>query len=245
MNFAHIPAADAADAADAPEGTDEADLPEGHPSADARAPEGRLRLALEALLARESRAQAPEGEWREGLWFPSPTERRPCCEGLRPTPANKQALESHCRSAAHVAALYDVPVVALRRGLRRARYEREEAQSRPAAPPSSSNKTSSNKPTSNTERLARVSRAARSEAFADLRAEARQLADACGRLADLDESATAEEIAGLFDGTKSRLQATHESLENAMQMELIYRVSETAAGRLRASESSSSSSAGS
>ena len=215
MSLAHIQEADA----------DEVDgLPESSP-----APEGRLRLALEALLARESRAQGPEGEWREGLWFPSPSERRPCCESLLPTPANKQALESHCRSAAHVAALYDVPVLELRRALRKARYAQEEGESRPAASP---------KPSSNTERLARVSRAARSEAFTLLRAEARQLADAFGELADLDESAPAEELAQLFEGAKSRLRAVHESLENAMQMELVFRVSELAVGKLRALETS-------
>lgn len=214
MNLAHLQESD-------PDEIDE--LSESSP-----APEGRLRLALEALLARESRAQGPEGEWREGLWFPSPGERRPCCEGLLPTPANKQALESHCRSAAHVAALYDVPVLELRRALRRARYAQEEAQGRPAV---------SSKPSSNTERLARVSRAARSEAFSVLRGEALHLADAFAELADLDESAPAEEISRLFEGTKSRLQAVHESLENAMQMELVYRVSEMAVGRLRALES--------
>ncbi len=208
----------------------EGDLPEGPLPTDSQVPEGRLRLALDALIGRESRALAPEGEWRDGLWFPSPSERRPCCDGLRPTPANKQALESHCRSAAHVAALYEVPVLALRRALRKARYMQEVGESRPSTAPSP-------KPSSNTERLAEVSRAARSEAFSELRAEARQLADALGPLADLDESAPAEEIARRLEGTKGRLQALHDSLETAMQMELVYRVSETAAGKLRAPES--------
>jgi hypothetical protein len=189
------------------------------------APSGRLALALETFLARESRAQGPEGEWSEGLWFPSPNERRPCCEGLQPTPANKQALESHCRSAAHVAALYEVPVLDLRRALKRARVKEEAAPSQPAG--------SSARSMTNTERLARVSRAARSEAFAALRAEAERCAGVFGDLARLDESASAEEVAQLLEGAKSRLQAGNESLENAMQMELVFRVSGMAVERLR------------
>lgn len=189
------------------------------------APSGRLGLALEAFLARESRAQGPEGEWREGLWFPSPNERRPCCEGLQPTPANKQALESHCRSAAHVAALFEVPVLDLRRALKRARIGQEAAPSPSAGSPARS--------MTNTERLARVSRAARSEAFAALRAEAQQGAGIFGDLSRLDDSASADEVAQLLEGAKIRLQAVNESLENAMQMELVFRVSGMAVERLR------------
>src|SRR6185295_19534944 len=137
MNLAHIhePDADSSDSSD----SSSDDL-----AGSTSAPSGRLRLALEAFLARESRAQGPEGEWREGLWFPSNNERRPCCEGLAPTLANKQALESHCRSAAHVAALFEVPVLDLRRALRRARITQEEAPSGLAAVPPA-------KPSSNTE----------------------------------------------------------------------------------------------
>ena len=189
------------------------------------APTGRLALALEAFLARESRAQGPEGEWREGLWFPSPNERRPCCDGLQPSPGNKQALESHCRSAAHVAALYEVPVLDLRRALKRARIAQEAAPSQPAG--------SAARSMTNTERLARVSRAARSEAFNALRAEAQQCAGLFGDLSRLDDSASADEVAQILEGAKSRLQAVNESLENAMQMELVFRVSGMAVERLR------------
>ncbi len=191
---------------------------------DLRAPEGRLRLALEAFLARESRAQGPEGEWREGLWFPSGNERRPCCEDLQPTPANKQALESHCRSAAHVAALFDVPVLALRRALRRARITEEGAGSQPPGAPLRS--------MTNTERLARVSRAALAEALEILRGQAHQGARVCEELAHLDEEA-AVDLAATFQAAGDRLKLVAQSLESAAQMELICRVSELALGKVR------------
>jgi len=191
------------------------------------APSGRLGLALEAFLARESRAQGPEGEWREGLWFPSTNERRPCCEGLQPTPANKQALESHCRSAAHVAALFEVPVLDLRRALKRARITHEAAPSLPANSPARS--------MTNTERLARVSRAALSEALDILRAEARQGAGVLEELAHLDEE-SAGDLAATLKAAGERLKLVTQSLESASQMELVCRVSEMALGKVRALE---------
>ncbi|HEV7667139.1 MAG TPA: hypothetical protein VGS22_01330 [Thermoanaerobaculia bacterium] len=203
--------------------TDPSDDFLGSPSA----PSGRLRLALEAFLARESRAQGPEGEWREGLWFPSNNERRPCCEGLQPTLANKQALESHCRSAAHVAALFEVPVLDLRRALKRARVAQEAAPSQPAGAPG--------RQMTNTERLARVSRAALFEALATLRAEARQGAGVLKELADLDEE-PAGDLAATLKIAAERLKLVTQSLESATQMELVCRVSELALGKVRALE---------
>ncbi len=191
------------------------------------APSGRLGLALEAFLARESRAQGPEGEWREGLWCPSSNERRPCCEGLQPTLANKQALESHCRSAAHVAALFEVPVLDLRRALRRARIT-QEAAPLPAGSPARS--------MTNTERLARVSRAARSEAFLALRKDAQEGGGVLRKLSGLDEDAPAEELAALFDSAGKLLERLVACVENAAQMEMVYRVSGMAVGRMRSLE---------
>ncbi len=201
---------------------DEADEP-------APALDGRLLLALEALIARESRAQGPEGDWIQGLWYPSPSERRPCCEGLLPTPGNKQALESHCRSAIHVAALFEVPVVDLRRAFRLARRAQDRNSSRPEIAPLARTAT-------HTEVLVRVSRAARSEAFTDLRTKARQGPHLIEALANLDEQAPAEEVTRILQSAKEWLHLTHESLENAAQMEMVFRVSETAQKRLRALE---------
>ncbi|HXU30194.1 MAG TPA: hypothetical protein VN851_06430 [Thermoanaerobaculia bacterium] len=221
MNLAHIhePDADSSDSSD----SSSDDL-----AGSTSAPSGRLRLALEAFLARESRAQGPEGEWREGLWFPSNNERRPCCEGLAPTLANKQALESHCRSAAHVAALFEVPVLDLRRALKRARIAQEAAAdpSTGAAPA---------RQMTNTERLARISRAALSEALATLRAEARQGAEVLKELGDLDEE-PAGDLAATLKAAAERLKLVTQSLESAAQMELVCRVSELALGKVRALE---------
>jgi hypothetical protein len=84
---------------------------------------GRLQQAVRVALAREARTESPEGEWEDGLWLPSVQERRPCCEGVTPSPANRQALESHCRTQRHVAQLFDVPLTELKSAIRRSRSE--------------------------------------------------------------------------------------------------------------------------
>ncbi len=86
-------------------------------------PDGRLRLALDEFLSRAARRSHPEGEWQEGLWRPSPQERQACCDAIRPSTANRQALESHCRSQAHVAALFGVDPVDLKTAIREERKE--------------------------------------------------------------------------------------------------------------------------
>lgn len=77
-----------------------------------------LRLAVEEFYARSTRRRHPEGEWQDGLWYPLASERRSCCEGFQPSLANRQALESHCRTQAHAAALYGVPVGELKAAVR-------------------------------------------------------------------------------------------------------------------------------
>ncbi len=89
--------------------------------ADVPRPE-RLRQAVEELLLRKQRIRHPEGEWREGLWFPSNQERRSCCV-QRPTAANRQALESHCRTQNHVAALFEVQLGELKAVVRKDRRD--------------------------------------------------------------------------------------------------------------------------
>ncbi len=85
--------------------------------------EGRLQQAVRAARAREARTESPEGEWEDGVWLPSAQERRSCCEGITPTLANRQALESHCRTQRHVAQLFDVPLAELKSAIRRSRGE--------------------------------------------------------------------------------------------------------------------------
>lgn len=89
-----------------------------HQEAAGRPKPERLRLAIEDFYSRRTRKSHPEGFWQEGLWYPSPNERRACCEGIHPTAANRQALESHCRTQNHVAALYGVPLGELKAAVR-------------------------------------------------------------------------------------------------------------------------------
>lgn len=89
--------------------------------ADSAGNAGRLQQAARVALARDARTESPDGEWEDGLWLPSPQERRPCCEGVVPSPANRQALESHCRTQRHVAQLFDVPLAELKSAIRRSR----------------------------------------------------------------------------------------------------------------------------
>ena len=84
--------------------------------ADVPRPE-RLRRAVEEFHLRKQRIRHPKGDWREGLWFPSNQERRSCCV-QRPTAANRQALESHCRTQTHVAALFEIQLGELKAVLR-------------------------------------------------------------------------------------------------------------------------------
>ncbi len=104
-------------------------------SRESELPVGRLRLALAEFVSRAARRTQPEGEWVEGLWQPSPRERQPCCQAIRPSTANRQALESHCRSQAHVAALFGVDVADLKAAVRRQRNEEVEAADAPGQSP--------------------------------------------------------------------------------------------------------------
>lgn len=86
-------------------------------------PNGQLRLALDEFFARVARRSNPEGGWEEGLWQPSPRELRACCVAIRPSTANRQALESHCRSQVHVAALFGVSLPDLKAAVKAERMK--------------------------------------------------------------------------------------------------------------------------
>jgi transposase-like protein len=88
---------------------------------EAEVTDDRLQEAVRVAVTREERREHPRGEWRARLWYPAPDERRVCCEGILPTAANRQALESHCRTQRHVALLFDISPSALRQAVKRAR----------------------------------------------------------------------------------------------------------------------------
>lgn len=86
-----------------------------------RAESARIVLAVREFIARRYRLHHPVGSFdRKSLWYPDAAERQYCCDSIRyPTRAWPYSLMAHCRSARHVAALYDVDVWALRKAARR------------------------------------------------------------------------------------------------------------------------------
>ncbi len=126
----------------------------------------RLRLAIEEFYARSTRRGHPKGEWRDGLWYPAAGERQACCEGILPSIANRQALEGHCRTQAHVAALYGVPVGELKAAVREDRK-----QGSPIAQRVASSFLSPQLRGRGTETFSELRRRAREETFEKLHAE--------------------------------------------------------------------------
>ncbi len=126
---------------------------------------GRLRQAVDEFRERASRSRKPGGDWIQGLWYPSEQERMPCCDEITPTPANKQALQNHCRSQRHIANLFGVELEELKRALKAVP---EEEPLRPRLVPGSSPARGSK-----AESLYRASQEARIEAVRDLIEEAR------------------------------------------------------------------------
>lgn len=79
-----------------------------------------VELAAQEWTARKSRQTHPAGRAdRGGRWYPAPAEEMACCLPIRePSRAYPWSLAHHCRSAAHVAALYGVDVREVRRAAR-------------------------------------------------------------------------------------------------------------------------------
>jgi hypothetical protein len=75
-------------------------------------------LAAWAYLRRQGREYHPSGRWdRAGRWYPDDaTEWRKCCDAVRP-PSRRWPYSylDHCRTAVHVASLYNADVTAVRR----------------------------------------------------------------------------------------------------------------------------------
>lgn len=78
-----------------------------------------VELAARAFLRRQSGTEQPDGAFTpKGVWVVSPAEQRGCCGRVRASAKWPRAVEAHCKSAAHVAALFDVPEKDLRRTAR-------------------------------------------------------------------------------------------------------------------------------
>lgn len=73
------------------------------------------KAALE-YIDRRDRGAHPDGTFdKAGRWWPSSSERRPCCKLIRqPSRAHPYSYMVHCRTIPHVAQLFNVPEAALK-----------------------------------------------------------------------------------------------------------------------------------
>lgn len=71
---------------------------------------GNVKAAAKIFNSRKDRRSDPDGSFDSGRrWEPSKTERCACCESIRlPSIRWPASLLQHCRSAAHIALLYQV-----------------------------------------------------------------------------------------------------------------------------------------
>lgn len=76
--------------------------------------------AAQAYRARRDRELNPQGGFDNAKrWYPSENERCPCCAHVRsPSRAWPFSLMVHCRTAEHVATLFDVDASDLRKAAR-------------------------------------------------------------------------------------------------------------------------------
>ena len=90
------------------------------PTAPSAGPLSDVATAVSCYLARRSGREQPNGRGDSGgRWYPANTERRWCCTGLRqPSRAWPHSIKDHCRTLQHVAALFDVAPLELRREAR-------------------------------------------------------------------------------------------------------------------------------
>ena len=164
-----------------------------------------MKNAVEASLRRESRSESPVGEWQEGIWRPAKEEERACCGEVAPTPGNKQALEAHCRTIVHIAALFEVPATDLKRAVRAAR-----GQAR-LAPGSEERKPQA-------ERFFEVSSTTREEAYTALRNAAARFASVQQSLLSIGREEP-DALATLLESAGVGLERYVLALEYAAQIE--------------------------
>lgn len=179
----------------------------------------RMERAVKTFLRRESRVESPVGEWQEGIWRPASSEHRPCCDEIAPAPGNKQALEAHCRTILHIAALFDVPATGLKRAVRAAR-----SQVRPELPKSVGK--------SQAELFFDASHASREEAYAALRGEAARFADLQQSLLSIGKEEP-DELAALLESAGIGLERYVLALGYAAEVEAAYRFASSALEKYR------------
>ena len=82
--------------------------------------EAQLQCAAQVYLDRKVGKSYPDGRLDIGKrWYPNAVERQLCCIQIRePSRAWPQTLQVHCQSAGHVARLFDVNELELKRAAR-------------------------------------------------------------------------------------------------------------------------------
>lgn len=82
--------------------------------------ETQLQRAAQAYLERKAGKSYPAGQHDGvGRWYPNSAECQPCCAQIRaPSRAWSRTLKLHCCSAAHVAQLFNVDELELKRAAR-------------------------------------------------------------------------------------------------------------------------------
>jgi hypothetical protein len=82
---------------------------------------GRLRFAYYVYQQRQRGETFPSGRFdKGGRWYPDEGEYMPCCDHVsRPSQAYPWSLYLHCLTIRHIAHLYEVDELELRRFIRR------------------------------------------------------------------------------------------------------------------------------
>lgn len=82
--------------------------------------DAKLQQAAQAYIDRKAGKSYPAGRHdRGGRWYPDADERQVCCSQIRePSRAWPRTLQLHCHSATHVARLFDVEELDLKRTAR-------------------------------------------------------------------------------------------------------------------------------
>jgi hypothetical protein len=177
--------------------------------------ESRLQEAVRTAIAREERMESPRGEWHDRLWYPADDERQDCCASIKPTESNRQALESHCRTQAHIAKLFQVPLPELRRAVKLAR---DSADRGPGGPALSLHTLGS--PGGRADVLFEASRSAHGDALQELRAEAKRFERVLPRLIAAPESGDA--LLELLEEASTGVERLHLTIEYCRQAETTY-----------------------
>ncbi len=83
----------------------------------------QLQAAVDCYNRRQERREHPDGEFdKAGRWNESDTEHRDCCNKIRyPSRSYPYSRMVHCRTAEHIAHLYDVDARALKAAVRAAK----------------------------------------------------------------------------------------------------------------------------